>query len=194
MLPGKTAVILGYGAIGRRIAPVCQALGMRVVGVRRNEPSAPVDSLGVEVKSWTQLAAVLPRADVLICVLPQTPETTGLIGVRELDLLPRHAIVVNVGRGRTIDEEALYHALRDRRIRAAGIDVWYQYPHSDEERSHTFPSQFPFQELDNVVMTPHRGGWLADFEHLRVEALAAMLAEAAAGRPMPNLVDKVLGY
>ena len=141
-----------------------------------------------------QVGRPAARPDVLLCVLPETPETTGLIGARELGLLPRHAILVNVGRGRTIDEEALYMALRDRRIRAAGIDVWYQYPKGDAERASTLPSRFPFHELDNVVMTPHRGGWLADFEHLRVQALAEMLAAAAAGRPMPDLVDKALGY
>ncbi len=81
-----------------------------------------------------------------------------------------------------------------RRIRAAGIDVWYQYPKDDEERSHTYPAHFPFHELDNIVMTPHRAGWLQSFETLRVAALAELLNAANAGQPIPNLVDKELGY
>lgn len=190
---GKTAVILGYGAIGRRLAPVCQALGMRVVGIRRHKPAArSVD--GVELYAVDALHDLLPQADVLLCLLPQTPETVGLLGARELALLPPHALLVNVGRGPVIDEEALYQTLRDRRIRGAGIDVWYTYPESDDKRGSTLPSRFPFHELDNVVMSPHRGGWTASFEHLRARALAELLTAAAEGRAMANRVNKELGY
>jgi phosphoglycerate dehydrogenase-like enzyme len=109
-------------------------------------------------------------------------------------MVPRHCILVNVGRGPVIDEEALYTALAERRIRAAGIDVWYQYPKDDAERGNTYPSRLPFHELDNVVMTPHRAGWLQSFETLRVQALAELLNAAAEGKEMPNSVDKELGY
>ena len=191
--PGKTALILGYGAIGRRLAPVCQALGMKVIGVRRHEPEARQRD-GVSHYSVAHLAELLPQADVLICLLPHTRETEGLLGARELGLLPAHCILVNVGRGPVIEEEALYTALVERRIRAAGIDVWYQYPKGDAERGQTQPSHFPFYELDNVVMTPHRAGWLQSFETLRVAALAELLNAAAEGKAMPNCVDKGLGY
>ena len=190
---GRTALILGYGAIGRRVAPVCQALGMDVIGVRRHEPPAPQEG-GVRVYSTAHLPALLPRADVLICLLPHTRETEGLLGATELALLPPHCTLVNVGRGPVIDEEALYTALAARRIRAAGLDVWWQYPHDDAARGHTYPSRLPFHELDNVVMTPHRGGWLQSFETLRVGALAELLNAAAAGREMPNRVNAELGY
>jgi phosphoglycerate dehydrogenase-like enzyme len=192
ILAGKTAVILGYGMIGRRIAPVCQALGMHVIGVRRRPGVAAEHA--VEVHGIDALSDLLPRADVLHCVLPGTPHTTGLIGARELARLPAHAIIVNVGRGEVIDEEALFTALRDRRIRAAGIDVWYNYPHSPEARSDTLPSRFPFHELDNVVLSPHRAGWLSAAEDNRVTMLAELLSAAAAGQPMPSRVDKELGY
>ena len=191
--PGKTALILGYGAIGRRLAPVCQALGMKIIGVRRHEPDTRQRD-GVTLHSVANLAALLPQTDVLICLLPHTRETEGLLGAKELALLPPHCILVNVGRGPVIDEEALYTALAERRIRAAGIDVWYQYPKGDAERSQTLPSHFPFHTLDNVVMTPHRAGWLQSFETLRLAALAELLNSAGAGQTMANLVDKELGY
>ncbi|MCB0152684.1 MAG: hypothetical protein KDE01_34130, partial [Caldilineaceae bacterium] len=159
LLSGRRVLILGYGAIGRQIAPVCQALGMQVRGVRRRVPHAPVED-GVELFAADQLPALLPETDVLICVLPQTPETVGLIDAAELAALPKGAIVINVGRGPVINEEALYNALHAGRLAGAGIDVWYTYPHGEEERGHTLPSRFPFHELDNVVMSPHRGGWL----------------------------------
>jgi phosphoglycerate dehydrogenase-like enzyme len=192
-LAGKTALILGYGMIGRRIAPVCQALGMRVIGVKRHAPTAP-DDHGVAVHPVDHLHRLLPEVDALIVALPETPETTGIIGAVELAMLRPGAIVVNVGRGPTIDEEALYLALRNGVIRSAGIDVWYHYPQTKEARNDTPPSRFPFHELDNVVMSPHRAGWLSEAEHDRLAGLAEMINAAAAGREIPGLVDKVLGY
>jgi len=193
LLSSRRVLILGYGAVGRQIAPACQALGMKVRGVRRRTPPLP-SADGVELFSVDQLTSLLPETDVLICVLPQTPETVGLIGAAELGALPENAIVVNVGRGPVIDEEALYHALQSGRLAGAGIDVWYTYPSGEEERSHTFPSRFPFHELDNVVMSPHRGGWLEAAEGRRLQELATLLTAAANGSEMPNRVDKVLGY
>jgi phosphoglycerate dehydrogenase-like enzyme len=186
-------LILGYGAIGRQIAPVCQAMGMQVSGVRRHRPPQPVEN-GVAVYSIDQLSVLLPTTDVLICVLPQTPETIGLIGEAELAALPRGAIVINVGRGPVIDEAVFYRALESGHLAGAGIDVWYTYPHNEEARGHTLPSRYPFHELDNVVLSPHRGGWLEAAEERRLQELAALLSAAANGQPMPNLVDKHLGY
>ena len=193
LLAGKRVMILGYGAIGRQIAPVCQALGMEVTGVRRHTPAHAVET-GVAVHPVTALPALLPTTDILICVLPQTPETVGLIGAAELAALPAGAVVVNVGRGPVIDEAALYAALQSGRLAAAGIDVWYTYPHDEEARGHTLPSRFPFHELDNVVLSPHRGGWLEAAEERRRRELATLLIAAANGQPMPNQVDKALGY
>jgi phosphoglycerate dehydrogenase-like enzyme len=77
---------------------------------------------------------------------------------------------------------------------AAGLDVWYHYPKDDAARAQTWPSSYPFHALENVVMTPHRAGWLKSFERLRVRALAELLIAAEEGREMPNKVDKELGY
>ena len=79
-------MILGYGAIGRQIAPVCQALGMEVTGVRRHTPAHAVET-GVAVHPVTALPALLPTTDILICVLPQTPETVGLIGAAAIEAI-----------------------------------------------------------------------------------------------------------
>lgn len=192
-LDGKTALILGYGQIGQRIAPACRGLGMQVIGVKRTQPALALAD-GVEVHAISDLHALLERTDALIVVLPETAETTGIIGASELAMLRPGAIVVNVGRGSTIDEAALYAALRDGVIRAAGIDVWYQYPATPAERTNTPPSRFPFHELDNVVMSPHRAGWLSEAEHDRMAGLASLLNAAAEGRSIPNRVDKERGY
>jgi phosphoglycerate dehydrogenase-like enzyme len=194
VLEGKTLLVLGYGQIGQRVAKVCQALGMKVVAIRQklNAP-LPLD-ISVELHPASDLRQVLPRANVLMVTLPLTPETRGLIGAAELALLPKGAVLVNVGRGPIVDEEALYKALRDKTLGAAGVDVWYTYPADAAARTHTFPSKYPFQELDNVVLSPHRGGWTVDSEQLGVATIASMLNAAARGEPLPNRVDVAAGY
>jgi phosphoglycerate dehydrogenase-like enzyme len=192
LLAGRTALVLGYGAVGRIVADLCRALGMVVVATRRGcgEPPEGPD----EVHPATALRELLPRADALIICLPLTPQTEDLIGPAELALLPPGAVLVNVGRGRIVNEAALYHALRDGRSLAAGLDTWYNYPADAEARAGTPPSAFPFHELDNVVMSPHRAGHSDQTENLRMVHLARLLNAAAAGEPMPNRVDLAAGY
>ena len=194
ILHGKTALILGYGRIGQHMAPVCRALGMDVIGVRR--AARPEDSQDefAEVYPREQLHELLPRADVLLAALPGTPETNGIVDARELALLKDDAIVVNVGRGSVIDETALYEALVSGKLAAAGLDAWYQYPEAGTSRTATFPSQYPFHELENVVLSPHRGGWLGSEDDSRMIMLADMLNQVAAGNPLPNTVNIALGY
>jgi phosphoglycerate dehydrogenase-like enzyme len=195
LLEGKTAVILGFGAIGARVAGLCQALGMQVKAARRRSPE-PLPGASIEVSTISEqdLHDLLRQANVLIICLPDTPETRGLIGTRELALIPPGAVLVNIGRGPIVDEGALYRALRDRTLYAAGLDVWYNYPADQEARAHTPPSAFPFHELDNVVMSPHRAGGSTETERLRRIHLAELLNAAARGQPMPNRIDLQAGY
>jgi phosphoglycerate dehydrogenase-like enzyme len=193
LLEGKTALILGYGAIGQRVARVCRGLGMRVVATRRRLSVSPSD-VPDEIHPPDALHNLLPRADALIICLPHTPETDGLIGAEELALLPPGAVLVNIGRGPIVDEAGLYHALRDGTLHAAGLDVWYNYPGDEDARSCTEPSAYPFHELENVVMSPHRAGHFGDRSLLRVQHLAALLNVAAQGEEMPNRVDVTAGY
>ncbi|GAB4530152.1 MAG: hypothetical protein Fur0018_17220 [Anaerolineales bacterium] len=108
--------------------------------------------------------------------------------------MPQSSVLVNVGRGPIVDEGALYHALRYGPLAAAGLDVWYRYPEDPAQRTHTLPSNFPFHELDNVVLSPHRGGAVRESETLRLQALTEMLIRAARGDEMPNRVDMTAGY
>ena len=192
LLSGKTCLILGYGAIGRLVAPVCRALDMTVIATRKR--SMDGDGNVHEIHPSSSLRNLLPRTHALLICLPLTEQTRGMIGPEELALLPEDAVIVNVGRGSIIDEESLYVALRDRRIGAAGLDVWYNYPQDSESSSGTQPSSYPFADLDNVVMSPHRGGSVVETEQLRAQALARMLVSAAEGRPLPNRVDLERGY
>ncbi len=194
LLGGKTALILGYGAIGHHAARLCRGLGMKVLAIRRSAGASSDASDEVLVAPAQALHPLLPQVNVLIICLPHTPETTGLIGAEELALLPPGAVLVNVGRGPIVDETALYHALRDGTLYAAGLDVWYNYPADEATRSHTLPAACPFHELDNVVMSPHRAGGSTETERLRMDHLAELLNAAAQGRPMANRVDLLAGY
>lgn len=132
----------------------------------------------------------LRQAHILVVAAPGSTETQGMIGARELSLLQEPRLVVNVGRGSVIQEEALYEACRTGTLAGAGLDVWYRYPRGEGPH---YPSQFPFQELDNVVMSPHWGGNERNTEPARLEAVAELLERLLAGNP-PEPVDPYAGY
>jgi phosphoglycerate dehydrogenase-like enzyme len=186
-LEGRNALVLGLGEIGRRVARACTGLGMSVSAISRN--GRAVD--GIDVSRPERLRELLPKADALLICLPATTETEGLLGEAELALLPRQCVLVNVARGAIIDEAALFHALKEGRIFAAGLDVWWRYPQGEAASA---PSEYPFHELPNVVMSPHRGGHVQDTEQQRYRALAQLLQAAARGEDMPNRVNLENGY
>ncbi len=194
LLEGKTALVLGFGNIGQRVGLVCQALGMEVIGVRRNHEARLLPGLLAEVHTIDHLDRLLPRSHVLIITLPITPHTDGLVGAGQIGCMPPGGLLVNVGRGRIVDQAALYQALTDGTLAAAGVDVWYNYPGSPGERDSTPPSDFPFHELENIVMSPHRGGGSRDTERLRMQHLAELLNALHNGSPTSNQVDIKAGY
>lgn len=195
LLRGKTALVLGYGAIGQRVARLCRGLGMRVVATRRSAETITDDGVAT-IHPASDLHLLLPQTDAMLVCLPHTPTTDRLLGEAELALLPQGALLVNIGRGKIIDEAALYTALRDGPLHAAGLDVWYHYPPDRESRADTAPASYPFHELDNVVMSPHRAGslWRDELNEIRMEHLARLLNAAARGEQIPNRVDIERGY
>ena len=194
MLSGKTVLILGFGRIGSRVGRVCHALDMRVIGIKRQTADADLPDYPVEIHSMKNLNDLLPRAQVLVITLPNTADTTGLIGARELAQMPRESLLVNVGRGPIVDQFALFKALKDGHLAAAGLDVWYNYPASRDARANTAPADVPFNELENVVMSPHRAGTVREIENLRMLHVAELLNAAACGQSIPNVVDLQRGY
>jgi len=195
LLQNKTALLLGYGEIGSRLGRVLDALDMNILAIRNSISALERDRFAMIYPSGN-LLELLPRADILVDTLPLTQQTEGMIGKKELSLLPKGAIVVNVGRGKVIDQHAFYDALKEGHLGAAAIDVWYQYPEDEESRADTMPAEVPFGELDNVVLSPHRAGGLhsEDTERLRMEHLAGLLNHAARNEPLPNRVDLKRGY
>ena len=189
-IEGSTITILGFGAIGRRVARALDALGAHVVGIRRSDAPDP----GWDCRPLRKLGEALETSTALIVCCPSTDETRGCIGPSQLRLLGESGVVVNVGRADIIDEAALYEALHDGMIHSAAIDVWYQYPSSAEARERTLPAEHPFHELDNIVMSPHRAGHHRAIEILRREHLAELLNTLAEGGEPENRVRRKLGY
>jgi phosphoglycerate dehydrogenase-like enzyme len=191
LLGGKTALVLGFGEIGKLIKRYLTALGVEVLAVKRTAAKADQTEM---VYPPSMISELLPRAEILILALPLTPDTEGLISKKGIDLLPSNAILINISRAVIVDQKALYDALKSRRIYGAGLDVWYTYPQSEDDRLNTNPADFPFAELENVVMSPHRGGKVDATEKMRMEGVASLLNAAAAGKPIPNPVDLSVGY
>ncbi len=182
-LAGKTMVLVGVGAIGRRTAKLATALGMRVLGVRR-DPT--VGAPGVEAMYGPdQLLDLLPEADFLVLVVPLTHETQGMIGERELRAMKPTAHVVNVGRGGLIQEDVLIQALREGWIAGAGLDVFAQEP---------LASDSPLWGMGNVILTPHIAGMTPHYNERAADLFALNLRRYLSGRPLLNQVDLVKGY
>lgn len=191
MLHGKTALILGYGAIGQHIGTVLRAMGMTVIATRRTQRDP---DNGIYPAS--ELHTLLPRANALMIALPGTPETEGLIGAEELALMPENSLLVNIGRGGIVDQHALYNALVNGPLNAAASDVWYNYPANRDAITHTMPADAPLHELDNMVMSPHRAGMggTGELETMRMIALAELLNTLASGDFSANRVNVDAGY
>lgn len=184
-LAGKRALILGYGAMGREVATRLSALRMYLSAVRRRGPFGH-DTVA-EVHPASSLDLLLPDADVLINALPLTPDTEGLLDAARLALLPKGALLVNLGRGPTIDEAALYEALRSGALGGAALDVWWRY---GGER----PCHHDFEALEHVVFSPHWAGQVQDTEADRAAAVDAVLRQLRAGEEPLGRVDVVQGY
>lgn len=195
LLHGKTALILGYGAIGQHVGRVLDALGMTVLATRRSI-TEPQDQVPARVYPADHLRELLPRADVLVITLPLTDDTENLINRETLALLPRGSVLVNVGRGAIVDPHALYDALQNGPLAAAASDVWYTYPHHTGSQTDTLPSDAPLHTLDNMVLSPHRAGLggIDEIEQMRMAALADLLNALAAGDDSVSRVNVAAGY
>lgn len=143
-LGGRTVGLVGYGAVPRLLAPVLAALECRVLYTAR---AAKPDAIG----EWRALDALLAESDVVSLHIPQTPDTTGLIGAAAIARMKRGAVLVNTARGGLVNEAALVAALRSGQLAAAGLDVFAQEPVARDN---------PLLTLPNVVLAPHIA-WLS---------------------------------
>ena len=182
-LAGKTMVLIGVGAIGERTAEIAVALGMRVLGIRR-DPMMDVPHIEA-MYGPEQLMNVLPQADFVVLTVPLTQETRGMIGERELRAMKSSAYIVNIGRGGTIHQEALIQALHEGWIAGAGLDVFAAEP---------LPQDSPLWDMENVIITGHYAGMTPEYDNRALEILLENLDRYRTGQKLFNIVDKKLGY
>ena len=198
-LRGATIVIIGYGSVGREIARLATALGMRVIAVKARasdlrdpgfrEPGTgdPDGSIPQRIVGTDALPEVLGSADFVTIAVPLTPRTQGLVDDAFLAKMRPTSWLINVGRGGHADEAALLRALRERRIAGAVLDVFADEP---------LPAESPFWELPNVIITPHLAGVAGTerFWSAAADLIAENLARYARGEPLANVVEPARGY
>jgi len=181
---GKTMGIVGYGRIGREVGKRAAAFGCKVVAANRSPVTDKGDAS--EIYPLGELDRMLPQCDVLVVAAGLGPETHGLIDARRLALLPPTALLINIGRAAIVDEEGLYRALSGNQLGGAALDVWWR--HWDPAHPDQRPSRYPFQDLPNVLMTPHCSGFTEGTAERRWGQLAANLDRFVRGEELANIV------
>jgi phosphoglycerate dehydrogenase-like enzyme len=182
-LAGQTLFLVGLGEIGREVARLGKALGMRTVGFRRTQ-GPPPDHVD-EVHGPERLPELAGRADAMVVSLPLTDQTAGLIDRATIERLPASCIFVNVGRGGVVDEPALIDALRERHIAGAVLDVFATEP---------LPEDSPLWTLPNALVTPHAAALSARENERIVELFTDNLRRYLDGRPLRNVVEPGVYY
>jgi phosphoglycerate dehydrogenase-like enzyme len=186
-IAGTTLGLIGYGRIGREVAKRASALAMRVRAIKRSRTILEAET-GIDFIGGPQdLPGVLAAADYLVITCPLTAETEGLIGEKQFDLMKPDSYLINVARGKIVEERALYEALRTSRIAGAALDVWYNYPPSTVP-STCYPSAYPFHELNNVIMTPHVSSCTVEAVEARWRDIAYNLEHLETGSTLRNEV------
>lgn len=180
-LRDRSVVVVGVGSIGREVARMASAHGMRVIGVKRTVAGVDAASLHLdELYGFEDLHAALSGAEHLVLAAPHTPETDGLIGDRELALLAPGAVIVNVARGALVDETALIDALESGHLGGAALDVFAEEP---------LPPDSPLWAMPNVIVSPHSAS-TSDRENGRITDLfCENLRRYLVGEPLLNVLD-----
>lgn len=177
LLTGQTVLMLGYGAIGRRLTELLAPFGMKLIAVRRQTRS----ERGVKIISEEHLSSALAEADHVVNILPDNASTRGYVNARRLGCCRRGAKFYNVGRGNTVDERALVEALNAGRLRAAYLDVFTEEP---------LPGEHPFWTTPNCYVTPHTAGGRHDQDEALVKHFLANLRKFTQGDA--ELTDRIV--
>ncbi|MCL2573291.1 MAG: D-2-hydroxyacid dehydrogenase [Defluviitaleaceae bacterium] len=185
-LYNKNITIVGIGDIGGKFAEYCHALGALVTGVSRN-PRKEKPSWAKELYTIENINSAIENADIVALCLPGTTETASLFDETRLKVMKKGALLINIGRGSAIDQDALINMLNSGHIGGFGTDVTNPEP---------LPSDSPLWQMPNVIITPHTAGGnsLTLIEDLIVDKFARYLVDYTNGRTFTHLVDPKVGY
>jgi D-2-hydroxyacid dehydrogenase (NADP+) len=184
LLAASHMLVVGLGAIGSRVATLAHGLGMRVTGVRRH-PNEPRPAGVSEVFGPDRLRDALAEADVVVLAVPRTDQTRAMFGAEEFAAMKPTAVLVNVARGRLIDEDALVAALERGQFAGAGLDAFEAEP---------LPVDHPLWQLPNVLITPHVAAFADDYWAPAVDLFLENVARYKRSEPLINIVHKGRGY
>ncbi|MFW9788048.1 MAG: 2-hydroxyacid dehydrogenase [Candidatus Thorarchaeota archaeon] len=188
----KNVLIIGFGHIGVDIAKRLKSFDVTITAATRSGTSSNA-GLVDHVVSIGEVKQSVEQSDFVILSLPLTDESAGLVDKEFLSWMKPTSILVNISRGQIIDEQALYKALKEKRIRGAGIDVWWRYP-SQWRGTAIPPSDVPFHELDNIVVSPHRAAYSAEIERELFLFAAKNILRFIGGETPLNIVNLERGY
>jgi phosphoglycerate dehydrogenase-like enzyme len=184
---GKTAAILGTGEIGKYLAGMLKSFRVRTIGFKRRRVKELPENFD---EILYDLEETVERSDMVIIALPSTDATKGLFDASLLSKM-RGKLLVNIGRGDIVDEQALFESLKNGSLGGAALDCWYTYP---AEGTMGFPSRYPVYELDNVVLSPHAAGYTRQAAEKSIEqACGNLLSFLRTGTPLFP-VDTEAGY
>jgi phosphoglycerate dehydrogenase-like enzyme len=187
LIEGKTVCVVGAGGIGREVGRLCAALGMRVVGTRREaQPGAPLPPGFSEIGAAEAIDRFLPQSDFVVICCQWTPETTGLFNKGRFAAMKAGSVIVNVARGEIVDEDALADALQSNHLRGAALDVYV----GEFERK---PTARLWQD-PRVLITPHISGGSDESRHGGIDIFCDNLRAYLDGRPLRNVIDWQRGY
>ena len=189
MLNRQTVCVLGFGNIGKRIGKLIAAFGANVIAV---DGKAQADGIATELYKNEDIGQAVAKADVVICTLPLTASTKGLISDELFAAMKYGVVFVNMSRAAIVDEDAAWRGLESGKIGAFGSDVWWNAPKRGESQS--YPSaKHEFWALDNVVMSPHRAGFIENsLPHL--DGAIENIISLAHGKKLNGLVDISKGF
>ncbi|MHA1974947.1 MAG: 2-hydroxyacid dehydrogenase [Candidatus Hodarchaeales archaeon] len=191
----KTLGVIGLGAIGRKVAKIMKnGFGCKVYAIKKKITNNTTENEQCDfIGTSNDLHKVLSESDFILISLPLTRETEGFIGKKELDKMKKSAVLVNISRGPVIDEKALYTHLKERKILGAGIDTWYNYP-KDRDKPTNVYQNYPFESLDNIVMTPHSAFKISNREEAFAEDIIKNILQIYQDKEPINKIDLELGY
>jgi phosphoglycerate dehydrogenase-like enzyme len=184
-LEGRTVGIVGYGDIGRAVAARLRPLGVNVLALRRRPERSESDPLASESVPPERLVELVSRSNDVVLSLPSTPATRGFVGRAALAAMKPTGVLVNVGRGDTVDEAALVEALEGGRIRGAALDVFETEP---------LPPGHPLWRLPNVLLSPHSADHVPGWVEGGMRVFLRQLERFQRGEPLQDPVDKRAGY
>ena len=197
-LRGRKIGLLGYGAINKYVHQFLSGFENEFHILKRNLESG-ISELELHRKKVSfykseDLNKFLKAIDILIIAVPHTSKTENMIGKKELKMLGKNSLIVNVARGTIVNEESLYNALKNNIIKGAALDVWYNYNPKKDKKGREYPYKFPFHKLSNIVLSPHRAASPFD-EISRWDEVIENIRRAAAGREdYLNIVDLMEEY